>query len=175
MLELVRQNLKENRRLYSDLLQKLRTKINKAVPIEHVGSTAIPNMYGKNIIDVLIGARDLKELVELSDIITSEGFYASKKGKDDVYRFFASTDEETKTGDIHIHLAILGTDRYKDFIILRNYLLNNKEEAKNYSKFKRELLKKGCNERKEYKKIKSNYVSKLITRAKESRELKDKE
>lgn len=170
MVELVRQNLRENKKIYNNVVRGLRKVIAKNVPIDHVGSTAIPNMYGKNIIDILIGAKDLKEIDKLTDIISSSGFYGSKKNKDDIYRFFASTEEETKSGDIHIHLVILDTDRYKDFITLRDYLLNNKEEVKEYSKFKKELLKKGYEDRKDYKKIKSEYVSNLIIRAKKSKE-----
>lgn len=169
MVELVRQNLKNNKKIYNSTVNLLRKKINKNVPIDHVGSTAISNMYGKNIIDILVGAKDSKELEELTNIISSIGFYGSKKNKDDVYRFFASTKEETKSGDIHIHLALLETDRYKDFIILKNYLLSNKEEAKEYSNFKRKLVKKGYENRKDYKKIKSEYVSNLIIRAKNTK------
>ena len=44
--------------------------------------------------------------------------------------FFSSTSKETLSGDIHIHLVIKNTQRYSDFIMLRNYLLNNKTEAK---------------------------------------------
>lgn len=170
MVELVRQNLKENRKIYKDTVKILRKEINKNVPIDHVGSTVIPNMYEKNIIDILVGAKDLKELEELTNIISSIGFYESKKNKDDSYRFFASTKEETKSGDIHIHLALLETDRYKDFIILKNHLLCNKEEAKEYSNLKKKLVKKGYEDRKDYKKIKSEYVSNLITRAKNTKE-----
>lgn len=169
MVELVKQNLKENKKLYNSVVRELRTKINKNVPIDHVGSTAIPYMYGKNIIDILVGAKDLKELKELTNIITSLGFCISNKNKDDIYRFFSSTKEETKSGDVHIHLAVLNTDRYKDFIILRDYLLNNKEDAKKYSKFKRDLLEKGYEDRKEYKRIKSEYVTDLIRKAKKSK------
>ena len=166
MVELVRQNLKENKKIYNSVVKVLRKVIDKNVPIDHVGSTVIPNMYGKNIIDVLIGAKNLKEIEDLTNIISSLGFYGSKKNRDDVYRFFASTEKETKSGNIHIHLVLLETDRYKDFIILKDYLLNNKKEAKEYSKLKRHLLRNGYEDRKEYKRIKSEYVSNLIIRAK---------
>ncbi len=50
MIELKRQNIKENKRIYKDILIKLREELGNDVTINHVGSTAIPNMYGKNII-----------------------------------------------------------------------------------------------------------------------------
>jgi GrpB-like predicted nucleotidyltransferase (UPF0157 family) len=62
--------------------------------------------------------------------------------------------------------VIKNTERYREFLILRNYLLNNKEEAKNYSDMKKEILNNGFNDRKEYRRIKSKYVTELIERAK---------
>ena len=169
MVILERQNKKENTRIYNKTLKKLRSKINNTIPINHVGSTAIPNMYGKNIIDILIGAKDLEEIEKLSKIIIDLGYFPGNNSKG-AYRFFASTKEETKSGDIHIHLALINTDRYKDFLILKEYLLNNKEEVRNYSNLKKELIKDGYSLREDYKKIKSEYVSKLLERAKNNKE-----
>ena len=50
MVELHRQNLKYNKKKYKEVKKILRTRINKNMPIEHIGSTILPNMYGKNII-----------------------------------------------------------------------------------------------------------------------------
>ena len=54
MVELVRQNFKTNKKIYNETKHNLRKKLDKSISIEHVGSTAIPNMYGKNIIDIPI-------------------------------------------------------------------------------------------------------------------------
>ena len=64
MVELVEQNFDKNKKIYENIEKKLKTKIKIEVPITHVGSTAIPNMYGKNIIDILIGAKDKKQFNE---------------------------------------------------------------------------------------------------------------
>jgi GrpB-like predicted nucleotidyltransferase (UPF0157 family) len=164
MVELEKQDFKKNKELYKRIENKLRKDIDINIPIDHVGSTAIPNMYGKNIIDILIGVNDNNEFNKIKEILEKNGFYASTRK--DIYQFFASRKEETKSGDIHIHLALINTDRYKDFLILKNYLLNNEEEALNYSNLKQDLLNNGVKEREEYKKIKSEYVSKLLERAK---------
>ena len=166
MVELVRQNFRDNKNLYKQIEKDLRKDIDINIPINHVGSTSIPNMYGKNIIDILIGAEDNKQFEEIKTILEKKGFLCSEKSKSKIYQFFSSTFKETKTGDIHIHLVIKSTEKYYEFIILRDYLLKNKEEAKNYSDFKRKLIKDGITDRKEYKKSKGKYVSDLISRAK---------
>ena len=66
---------------------------------------------------------------------------------------------------MHIHLSIINTNRYKEFILIKKYLLKNEDEAQKYSNFKREISKDEI-ERKLYKRIKSEYVSKLLESAK---------
>ena len=63
-------------------------------------------------------------------------------------------------------MVILNTERYNEFIILKEYLLQNKVEAQEYSEFKKEIVSQGITDRKEYKKAKSEYVNELIERAK---------
>ena len=165
MVELERQNKKINTKIYNKVVKELRKKIEKEVPIDHVGSTAIPNMYGKNIIDILVGAKNEIELEELTIKLKKLGYFPGKNSTGMIYRFFASTEEETKSGDVHIHLVMIDSDRYRDFLTLKKYLLKNKEERKKYSNLKKDLIKNGHFVREDYKSIKSEYVSALLERA----------
>lgn len=122
MVELHRQNLKYNKKKYKEVKKILRTRINKNMPIEHIGSTILPNMYGKNIIDILVGVNEENEMDKYSDILIELGYFPGNHNSGN-YRFFASTKEETKMGDVHIHLVYIDSDRYRDFITLRDYLL----------------------------------------------------
>lgn len=167
MVELIRQNYKNNRKIYDKVKKQLQEDLDSNVPIDHVGSTAILNMYGKNIIDILIGANDKDEFEYIKSVIEKNGFVASTKSFNDIYQFFSSTSEESGSGDVHIHLVIKNTERYLEFLILKHYLQNNRIEAKKYSDFKRKLVSSGVKDRKEYKKEKSEYVSELLNRAKE--------
>ena len=163
MLKLEKQNYNQNLRLYNAIKEQLKKQINKEIEISHVGSTSIPSIeYGKNIIDILIGAKDKKEFAEIAKILESINYIPSDKSKTEEYQFFASTNEETKSGDIHIHLALKDTNRYKEFILLKEYLLENEKEAIAYSNFKQKLISTQTNNRAEYKKIKSEYVTKII-------------
>lgn len=167
MISLVKQDYNENRKLYERVENKLRKKISEDVPITHVGSTAIPSiLYGKNIIDILIGAKDKKQFDDITATLISDGYVPSQKSKDEIYQFFSSIAGETGSGDTHIHLVVMGTERYSEFIILRDYLINNEEEATRYSNLKKEIIDKGITDRKEYKAVKSPYVTELLIRAK---------
>jgi hypothetical protein len=163
MVELEEQNYNENQKKFKEIKQKLEDEINKNIEIIHVGSTSIPSIkYGKNIIDILIGAKDKKEFAEIAKILESINYIPSDKSKTEEYQFFSSTNEETKSGDIHIHLVLKDTNRYKEFILLKQYLLENEKEAIAYSKFKQKLIAEKINDRKEYKRLKSEYVDKII-------------
>lgn len=168
MVELKKQNFQKNKQLYNKIKKDLTKILDKNIPIDQVGSTAIPNMYGKNIIDILIGAKDSSEFETIKNELEKMNYVGSKKSQDSIYQFFASTEEETGSGDVHIHLVLKDTERYLEFLILKQYLLNNPLEAKKYSDFKKEIIKKGIYDRREYKRIKSEYVSDLLERAKKA-------
>lgn len=152
MIELVRQNFKQNKKIFNNVKKQLQKEFDLGIPIDHVGSTALKNMYGKNIIDILIGAHDKEEFEYIKTVLVNLGYVPSIKSK----------------SDIHIHLAILDTERYNDFIILRYFLMNNNLEARKNSDFKRKLILNCTIDRKEYKNTKSEYVSKLIRKAKQT-------
>lgn len=162
---IVRQNFKKNKKLFNDIKKRLRTKLSEDIPINHVGSTAIPRMSGKNIIDILIGVEKQSLFSEITKEIIDLGYFQSKSSKTKEYQFFASRKEETQSGDIHIYLALLETERYNDFITLKNYLLKQPKEAQVYLKHKKEANKFSNKNRDEYKKIKSKFVDKLIKKA----------
>ena len=149
MVELVRQNYNVNKKIFESIKNELRNKLDKSIPIEHVGSTAIKGMYGKNIIDILIGAKDKDEFLYIESVLCNLKYIPSIKSKSDISEFFSNTRDETKSGDIHIHLVIIDTDKYREFILLRDYLINNKMEAKKYSDFKKYLVSNGIVDRKE--------------------------
>lgn len=168
MVILEKQNYNQNLRLYNEIKEQLKKQINKNIEISHFGSTSIPSIkYGKNIIDILIGVKDKKEFAEIAKILESINYIPSDKSKTEEYQFFASTNEETKSGDIHIHLVLKDTNRYKEFILLKEYFLENKKEAIAYSNFKQKLIEEKINDRKEYKRLKSEYVTKMIEKIKQ--------
>lgn len=168
MVFLEKQNYDSNFKAYKKMEALIKNYIIFDVSINHVGSTAIPVIeYGKNIIDILIGVHSKTEFEEVAKILTQLKFFGSDNSKNEIYQFFASKTEETMAGDTHIHLAMIGTDRYNDFLIIKNYLLSNKEEAEAYSNLKLKLIADGIVDRQDYKKIKGEYVTSLLARARE--------
>ena len=135
--------------------------------IHHVGSTAVLGLDGKNILDILISAKDNKHMNELRDKLVAIGYFSSlnpSPRKD--YIFLASRREETGEGDIHIHLAVADTKTLDNFLIIRDYLRSHNDEADQYSSVKYQYVKQANYDRSAYKKLKAAYVDKLLQRAK---------
>ena len=166
MVKLINQDYLANKKRFLEVEKWLKQIVGDQVEIEHVGSTAIPDIKGKNIIDILIGAKNKEQFEKFAQSLTSSGYFGSEKSKTDIYQFFASRQEETGDGDVHIHLVVVGTGRHDEFLILRDYLLRHKEEADRYLNHKKELISSGVTDRKLYRATKSKYVSELIARAK---------
>ena len=167
MVKLINQDYLANKKRFLEVEKWLKQIVGDQVEIEHVGSTAIPDIKGKNIIDILIGAKNREQFEKFAQSLTESGYFGSEKSKTDIYQFFASRQEETGDGDVHIHLVVVGTERHDEFLILRDFLLANENEAKQYSQHKDEILALGQIDRKTYREIKSKYVSALIQRAKD--------
>ena len=161
MVEIIKQNYHENIVKFKKIKKELLRIFDNKCIINHVGSTAIPRMSGKNIIDILIGVCNIKELESATNILLNNGYYLGNSSTKR-YHFFASTKGETKSGDVHLHLAIINEKRYNNFLYLRDYLLDNPMVCKEYIKVKKDILLKYGTDRKQYRKIKSSYMKKLI-------------
>lgn len=115
MIRLVRQNYRENMRLFCKIKRKLSSILGNEVAIEHVGSTAIKRMSGKNIIDILVGVPENEEVEKIAKKIDEMGYSRGKNNSSGDYIFFASRAAETASGDTHIHLAAQNSERFRDF------------------------------------------------------------
>lgn len=161
MLQIYKSNLN-----YKSEFNKLAIKIKKIlgnnISIEHVGSTALKNVDGKGIIDILIGVKDIDELYKFKDKLISAGYFSSENNNHGDYIFLASSESETTIGDYHIHLALFNSKKFNDYINLRNYFNNNPDKAKEYSDLKYKLAKLTGNNRREYKRLKSEYIEAIL-------------
>ncbi len=147
------------------------------ISIHHVGSSAV-GIGGKNIIDILIGVKNKSEMDLVRDQYKSEMDLVRDQllklnyfeGNDTHQEriFIASKQQETGEGDFHIHICPISSDSYKDFLILKQYLISNKDKAEEYL-LKKELFAKEANyNRQKYKQLKSAYVTKLLIEAKKN-------
>ena len=132
--------------------------------VEHVGSSAV-GIGGKNIIDILIGVSDQDEMLRIRDILKENGYFEGHDSHGDRI-FLASSKNETGDGDFHIHICPITCNSYKDFILLRDFLISNPEKSKEYYNKKIEFANKAGFNRQKYKTLKSQYLTKVLSEIK---------
>ena len=110
------------------------------VAVEHVGSTAVPGLAAKPVIDVLVGVRSLDEAHARSvPPLESIGYtYMSEYEPwlpDEMLFRRALSGRWTH----HVHLSEPSSDRWDEFILVRDYLRAHGEIAREYGELKRTL------------------------------------
>ncbi len=131
-------------KLFDDEKAKLKQILSDViVGVEHIGSTAIPGIYAKPVIDILIGVKDFKYFnQEHINIIKSLGYeYIQEYEKQLPHRcFFIKNDKEGKRTH-HIHLVNFDSAWYQKHILFRDYLRLNSQDANAYELLKLQLAK----------------------------------
>jgi GrpB-like predicted nucleotidyltransferase (UPF0157 family) len=128
-----------------------------AVEIEHIGSTAIPRISAKPVIDVLVGLSSMKNTNKYVKILEKFGyFYRPKFGHKRQHLTFAKGNESSRTHYIHLvkHRGVI----WKRDLGFRNYLQTHPSRAKQYDELKKKLEKKFPNDRRNYTKSKSEFI-----------------
>lgn len=148
---------------FKERFQKEKKRISELIKnceIHHIGSTTIPGLGGKGIIDIMIGIRNWKEVKEIIKKLKALDFthiHPKEKG-----RIFLSKNKTLSLSNVHIHIVKTGSKAYKDTLVFRDYLRKNKKEAENYSDLKIKWLKESKGDRKKYKELKGKYISEIL-------------
>jgi len=111
---------------------KLKKILPQSAEIEHVGSTAIPNLGGKNIIDIFIGVPNKLIITSKKSLQENNYTYDSKWGG---RMFFIK--KYRKDLRLNIHLIPIKNIEFSNAILLRNYLNKNRKAVKDYIKGKK--------------------------------------
>jgi len=145
------------------LFQKQKKKLIEILgkqEIQHIGSTAVPGLGGKGIIDIMIALKDWKDEKEIIEKLKTIGFthiHPKDKG-----RIFVSQPLETKYGGTHIHIVKKGSREYKNLLFFRDYLWKHKKDAKVYGLQKDRLLNQAKGDRAVYQKLKEKYIKNVL-------------
>src|SRR5437763_918701 len=108
------------------------------VAIHHIGSTAIPNIYAKPVIDLLVEVRDITEIDEQSSAMESLGYEVMGEYGIPARRYFRKDNREGIRTH-HIHAFEAGSAEVERHLAFRDYMIAHPGEAQRYSELKRKL------------------------------------
>jgi GrpB-like predicted nucleotidyltransferase (UPF0157 family) len=125
------------------------------LPVEHVGSTAVPGLAATPTIAILVGSTEAPEA--LAERLASLG-YEFKKHYEKAHPFFA------KPG-FSVHVAEPGTDEWRGYLAFRNHLRANPADVRAYEALKRECVWEHRGDRSEYGAAKASFIRDVLQRA----------
>lgn len=126
--------------------------------IHHVGSTAVPGMSAKPVIDILVGVESLEASRPCIELLAPlQYLYAPYRA--DVMHWFCKPDPAKRTH--HLHLVPTGSARYLEELAFRDYLRAHPERARAYEALKRELAVRFHHDREGYTQGKAEFVREL--------------
>jgi len=131
---------------------------NRTLVIEHVGSTSLPEIAAKPILDMFIPCNDLSSALEYTDALATLGYELVTNGS--AYKLFIKGSEEARTH----HLTFtnpLGT-YWNETLQFRDHLLANPETAKAYEAEKIKLAEQYANSRRNYSSNKARFIQSVL-------------
>ena len=111
------------------------------VAIHHIGSTAIPQIHAKPIIDILVEVKDLTKIDVQSSALEALGYEAMGEFGICGRRFFRKGNE-AGIRTHHLHGFEVNSAQIERHLAFRDYMISHPEEAQQYSELKRELANK---------------------------------
>ena len=134
--------------------------------IEHFGSTAVPNLAAKPIIDLLVGVRSLKQAKQTAVIPLESLGYAYWQDNPDSQRiFFVKGLPPNSPRTHHIHMVEPDSLLWER-LLFRDYLRQHPDEANRYARLKRQLARRFTRDREAYTEGKSEYIKSVMDKAK---------
>ena len=160
---------------WTEMFEKERLHLLSCLPddlirrIEHFGSTAVPGLQAKPIVDILVEVTSLDETQQrIVPILETQGydyFWRPSWGDDTppFYTWFIKRDKHGKRTH-HIHMVESHFEHWNR-LLFRDYLIEHPDIAMEYGNLKMRLSGKHRNDRIAYTQAKSEFVMRVTAMA----------
>jgi GrpB-like predicted nucleotidyltransferase (UPF0157 family) len=141
--------------------------------VEHFGSTAVPGLAAKPIVDMLVEVTDLEATkTRIAPILESQGydyFWRATHGDDGppFYAWFIKRDPRTGARTHHIHMVEKRFTEHWDRLLFRDYLIERPDVAREYELLKAQLAAAFAHDRIGYTQGKREFVDRVTQQAKQ--------
>lgn len=126
-----------------------------AVRVEHIGSTAVPGMAAKPVIDIQVSVTDPEEEDSYVPAIESVGV-ALRSREGEGHRYFRPAGDEERT--VQIHVCRVGSDWERTHLLFRDYLRAEEAVRRKYADLKRQLARRYRDDRIAYNEGKTGFI-----------------
>jgi GrpB-like predicted nucleotidyltransferase (UPF0157 family) len=144
----------------ADLLIALGARV---LGVEHIGSTAVPGLAAKPVIDVLLGVTSLDDVAACVPILVTRGWVYPEDFNRGLVgrRFFLRRDGEGVRTH-HAHFVVFRGPLWNEYVEFRDKLRAHDDLRVRYERLKRELATKFHDQRERYTASKTDFVKEVL-------------
>ena len=141
---------------------KIRAALGEAaLAIEHIGSTSVPGLSAKPIVDVLLVVEDSSNEASYVPALEGAGYVLRVRERD----FHEHRMLRTAAKEVHVHVYSAGSQEIDRYLLLRDHLRRNEEDRALYARTKRDLAKGDWPSMQHYAEAKTGVIAGIIDRA----------
>lgn len=134
--------------------RRLSSVLPATTPVRHVGSTAVPGLVAKPIVDIQISVGDIGEESAYQGGIESLGL--PLQSRDPRHRYFRPPAGSPRT--VHVHVCGIGSSWESDHLLFRDFLRSTPEASDRYGALKMRLAQQYRNDRLAYTDAKTEFI-----------------
>ncbi|WP_432562497.1 GrpB family protein [Kineococcus sp. SYSU DK003] len=132
------------------------------VEIEHVGSTSVPGLAAKPVVDIVVTVDDITAEEDYLDALLAAGY--ELRVREPGHRLV-----RTPARDVHVHLYGRGDPAVDEYLLLRDHLRSDADDRALYESTKRTLLGQRWDDANAYADAKTDVISAIKARARAAR------
>lgn len=132
--------------------------------IHHIGSTAIPGIKAKPVLDFLVAVHHIDKVDQLNDSMIALGYEPRGEYGIPGRRYFIKHTDGIRTQ--HVHIFQNGNPEIVRHLNFRDYMCAHPDEAQAYSRLKEELARQYPEDSRRYTDGKNEFVQEIDRRAK---------
>lgn len=143
----------------------LETFGDRILAIEHIGSTSIPGIPAKPLIDILVAVESLDDIDDFIGTLPTLGYQYMPERRFADRQFFPKGPESKRTH----HLSLVEPDSetgWNSHTLFRDYLRTHEAERAEYARLKERLAAEFADDRERYTDGKQDFVLEIIAKAK---------
>jgi GrpB-like predicted nucleotidyltransferase (UPF0157 family) len=141
---------------------KIRAALDEAaLAIEHIGSTSVPGLSAKPIVDILLVVEDSSNETSYVPALEGAGYVLRVRERD----FHEHRMLRTAARDVHVHVFSPGSPEIERYLLLRDHLRRDAEDRALYARTKRDLATRDWPSMQHYAEAKTEVIEGIIARA----------
>ena len=135
----------------------------RALAVEHIGSTSVAGLAAKPIIDILVTVSDITAEEDHVDRLVAAGY--DLRVREPGHRLV-----RTPARDVHVHILEPHDPAVGDYLLLRDHLRRDAADRDLYARTKRELVTRDWGDMNAYAEAKTDVIEAIKARARSARE-----